>query len=806
MERYICIHGHFYQPPRENPWLEVIESQDSAYPYHDWNERITAECYEPNGAARILGGNDLIVRLVNNYEKVSFNFGPTLLAWMEEKAPRVYETILAADRESIHRFSGHGSAIAQAYNHIIMPLANRRDKVTQVRWGISDFEHRFARKPEGMWLPETAVDVETLDILAEQGIKFTILAPSQAHRIRSPGSRWKSVSGGKIDPTRPYLLELPSGRSIHLFFYDGPISRSVAFEGLLQRGERFAHRLVGAFSDSREWPQLVHVATDGETYGHHQQFGDMALAYALQYIEDNKLARLTNYGEYLDRHPPDHLAEVFEESAWSCVHGVERWRSDCGCHTGGQAGWNQAWRRPLREAFDWLRGETATRYEQKCSEYLMDPWSARDDYIQVVLDRSRENVEGFFGKHARCDLSRGDKTTVLKLLELQRQSMLMYTSCGWFFNDLSGIETVQVIRYAGRALQLAQNLFHNDLETKFLELLEQAKSNLPERGDGRRIYEDFVRPVVVNLDDVGAHYGVSSLFESYADEMRLFCYQVERQDSHTFEEGRAKLTVGRAKFTCEITMESADLSYGALHFGGHNVNGGVRKYLGEEPYRELLRDIAAPFEQGDFPTVIRLLDRHFGESTYSLRSIFRDQKRKILNRILESALNEAEAVYRQLHEHHAPTMKFLTDLGVPLPKAFLMAAEFTLNSKLRHTFDEELDADHAANLLRSAQAEGVPLDKETLSFAWRQGIEKVAEDFFADPKDIMLLTQLDAATGLVLSAPFDVAIWKVQNSYYRLLKRIFSDQQARADQGDDEARTWVESFISLGRKLSVRVP
>jgi alpha-amylase/alpha-mannosidase (GH57 family) len=806
-KRYICIHGHFYQPPRENPWLEEIESQDSAYPYHDWNERITAECYEPNSAARILDGKNLIVQIVNNYEKVSFNFGPTLLAWMEEKAPRVYKTVLAADRESQRRFSGHGSALAQAYNHIIMPLANRRDKETQVLWGIADFEHRFGRKPEGMWLPETAVDLETLDIMAEHGIRFTVLEPSQAGRIRRDGEDWEDVSGGRVDPTRPYLLRLPSGRTINLFFYDGPVSRAVAFEGLLKRGERLAHRLIDAFSDSRTWPQIVHIATDGETYGHHQQFGDMALAYALQYIEKKNLALLTNYGEYLEKHPPDHDVEIVEASSWSCAHGVERWRSDCGCHTGGQAGWNQAWRAPLREALDWLRDETASLYEQKCSEFLMDPWDARNDYIHVVLDRSREKVEDFFGKHARCELSRDDKTTVLSLLELQRQAMLMYTSCGWFFSEISGIETVQVIRYAGRALQLARNLFGEDLEGRFSKLLEKAKSNDPEYRDGRLIYEKYVRPAVVNLDDVGAHYGVSSLFESYADEMRLFCYRVERQDSQTFEAGRSKLVIGRAKFTCEITLESADMSYGALHFGGHNVNGGVRKYLGEEAYQELLRDIAAPFEQGDFPTVIRLLDRHFGESTYSLRSIFRDQKRKILNQILESALGEAEAVYRQLHEHHAPTMRFLTDLGVPSPKAFLTAAEFALNSNLRHTFDgAELDADHVANLLRSAQAEGVSLDTETLSFTWRQGIERLAERFFSTPDDVTLLKHLEAAVGLVLAAPFDVAIWKVQNGYYHLLKSHLPDQQAKAEQGDEETKTWVEKFVSLGRKLSVRVP
>jgi hypothetical protein len=725
---------------------------------------------------------------------------------MEEKAPGVYATILEADRESRRRFSGHGSAMAQAYNHIIMPLANKRDKITQVRWGIADFEHRFGRKPEGMWLPETAVDTETLDIMAESGIRFTVLAPDQATRTRRRGARWKNVSGGGIDPTRAYLLALPSGRTINLFFYDRSISREVAFEGLLQQGERLAHRLIGAFSDSRTWPQLVHIATDGETYGHHHRYGDMALAYALQYIEKNALAVLTNYGEYLEKHPPDHLVEVFEASSWSCVHGVERWRSDCGCHTGGRAGWNQAWRAPLREALDWLRDETASLYERRCSQYLRNPWEARNDYIHVILDRSREKVEDFFHQHAHRELNPGEKTVVLRLLELQRQTMLMYTSCGWFFNDLSGIETVQVIRYAGRALQLARGLFGDDMEERFLNLLERAKSNMPERGDGRRIYDKFVRPAVVDLEKVGAHYAVSSLFESYADEMRLFCYRVERQDFHSFEAGRSKLIMGRATFTCEITLESTHLSYGALHFGGHNVNGGVRKFLGEDSYQELLQETAAPFDQGDFPAVIRLLDRHFGESTCTLRSIFRDQQRKILNRILESALMEAEAVYRQLHQHHAPTMRFLTDLGVPSPKAFLTAAEFALNSNLRHAFEvDDMDAKHVENLLRSAQAEGVSLDTETLSFAWRKGVEEAAEQFLASPENHAHLKRLDTSVGLVIRAPFDVAIWKVQNGYYRLLKSLFPEQQARAEKGDQGAKKWVEDFVSLGKKLSVRV-
>jgi alpha-amylase/alpha-mannosidase (GH57 family) len=385
MERYICIHGHFYQPPRENPWLEAIEFQDSAYPYHDWNERITAECYATNAVSRILDGDDQIADLVNNYSKISFNFGPTLLSWLEENAADVYQAILEADRESQKNFLGHGSALAQAYNHMILPLANRRDRFTQIHWGIRDFEHRFGRKPEGMWLPETAVDLETLDILAELGICFTVLAPYQASRVRRIGARnWRDISGGRIDPTMAYEQRLPSGRKIALFFYDGPISRAVAFERLLTRGEHFAQRLVGAFSEKRTWPQLLHIATDGESYGHHHRFGDMALAYALHYIESNDLAHLTNYGEYLEKCPPTHQVEIFEKTSWSCAHGVDRWWSDCGCNSGGRPGWNQAWRTPLRNSLDWLRDNLAPVYEEKARQFLKAPWEARDAYIGVI--------------------------------------------------------------------------------------------------------------------------------------------------------------------------------------------------------------------------------------------------------------------------------------------------------------------------------------------------------------------------------------------------------------------------------------
>jgi alpha-amylase/alpha-mannosidase (GH57 family) len=807
MERYICIHGHFYQPPRENPWLEAVESQDSAYPYHDWNERITAECYAPNSASRVLNAEGRIVQIANNYARISFDFGPTLLTWLEENAPDVYELVLTADQESQQAFSGHGSALAQAYNHMILPLANKRDKYTQVLWGIRDFEHRFGRKAEGMWLPETAVDLETLDIMAELGIQFTVLAPHQASRVREIGGRaWRDVSGGRIDPTRAHTLRLPSGRQLSLFFYDGPISRAVAFEGLLSSGEQFSGRLTSAFSEERSWAQLVHIATDGETYGHHHRHGDMALAHALHHVQSNGLAQLTNYGEYLERHPPAHEVEIFENTSWSCPHGVQRWRSDCGCNTGGQPGWSQAWRAPLREALDWLRDALAPRYEEQARQLLRDPWAARDEYIEVVLDRSPENVERFLSQHATRALSEHEQVTALKLLGIQRHAMLMYTSCGWFFDEISGIETFQVLQYAGRAIQLAEELLHERLEPRFLELLRQAKSNVREHQDGRGIYEKFVKPAVVDLHKVVAHYAVASLFEPYDERAKVYCYDVEREDYQMVETGATKLAVGRARVASEITGESALLSFGVVHFGDHNLSGGVRAFRGQKAYRTMVEQVTEAFSRGDLPDVIRLLDKHFLELTYSLKSLFRDEQRKITDLILESTLAEAEAAYRELYDHHALLMRFLVDAGVPLPRAFHTAAEFILNLDLcRALEEEEPDVDQIGGILEAAGAWQIEVDAAGLGYALQQTIERVAEELRVRPTELSVLERLETVVSLARFLPFEVSLWKAQNVYYDMLQTVYREFQGRAQKDDEASQEWLRHFISLGDGLLVHV-
>jgi len=803
---YVCIHGHFYQPPRENPWLEAIELQDSAYPYHDWNERVTAECYAPNSAARILNNEDQIVRILNNYEKISFNFGPTLLSWIEGNAPRVYRAILEADRISQDRFSGHGSAIAQAYHHIILPLANTRDKYTQLAWGIRDFTFRFGRPPSGMWLPETAVDLETLEILAGFAIKFTILAPGQASRERKIGGRsWKDVSGERIDPSMPYHLNLPSGKKISLFFYDGPISRAVAFEDLLASGEGFAKRIMAGFAeDLRPWPELVSIASDGETYGHHHRFGEMALASALDYIESNKLAQLTNYGEHLERHPPIHRVEIFENSSWSCVHGIERWRSNCGCNSGQHPGWSQAWRGPLRQALDWLRDTLAPNYEDKTRQLLKDPWTARNDYIEVILDRTHQGVERFIKKHALRELSRAEIVLMLKLLELQRHAMLMYTSCGWFFDELSGLETVQVMQYAGRAIELAEQVFGVDLESSFLEKLSEAKSNLAEHGDGARIYEKLVKPSRVDLRKVGSHYAISSIFEPYDEHARVYCYTVDRQQYSTQQSGNERLGVGRAVFTSTITGECSTLDFGVAHFGGHEVVAGVCE-SNPEVDGVVAKGLVESFPQSGDADMRSLVRQAFGD-THSLQALFKDQQRKVLGILSNFVLAEVEAAHRQIYQRHAELMRFLIRSGAPLPNDFRASAESALNSLLRDAFaGDDLEPDSIHDLLQEAEAVHIDLDVSTLEFALRRRMESMAEVIVANVADLPSIARLRKAVHLARSLPFSVNIWWVQNLCHEWIKRAYKEFLSKAEAGDKDAQAWTSQVTELSEGLCFSV-
>jgi alpha-amylase/alpha-mannosidase (GH57 family) len=799
-QRYLCVHGHFYQPPRENPWLEAVEIQDSAAPYHDWNERISAESYASNAASRVLSGDGRVRDIVSNYAKMSFNFGPTLLSWMQRCAPEVYQAILSADRQSLLWRSGHGAAIAQVYNHMIMPLANTRDKRTQIIWGIKDFESRFLRFPEGMWLAETAVDLETLELLAELGIKFTVLAPHQAARSRKIGANdWNE---DPIDPSRGYLCKLSSGRSINLFFYDGPISQALAFENLLSNGDTLAGRLVAGFSGEREGAQLVHIATDGETYGHHQRFGDMALAAAFNHIEGDNLARITNYGEFLELEPPAHEAEIRERTSWSCSHGVGRWDSDCGCNAGGHPEWNQGWRAPLRAALDFLRDTLAVCFEKKGLEYFPDPWGARDAYIEVVLDQDMEQAEKFLAQHAVQGLDAAQKITALKLLEMQRHAMLMFTSCGWFFDELSGIETVQVIEYAARALQLSQGLVDAKLETDFLKLLEAAKSNLPEHGDGAAIYQKMVLPTRLDLLRVGAHYAFSSLFEEYEERARIYCYAVAKEEFTRIATQEASIAMGLIHVASELTEEADRLIFCVVRFGSHDFKGGISPLSDAATYASMKEELSAAFDKGLFTELVGLMDKYFGCHSYGLTNLFRDEQRKILNLIIEKSMQESVEAYQNLFEHGRALMEFVQQTGMPVPKAFLIAAQPALNAALKNAFTrEETDGDEVLRIVDQIGKWQVGMDQPETEFFLRGHLQDLMRGLAREPADLKLMTKIDQIMELLKTTPVELELWQIQNDYYLMARTVYRDYLQKEKQGEEGASAWLEAFRKLGEQF-----
>jgi alpha-amylase/alpha-mannosidase (GH57 family) len=817
--RFVCVHGHFYQPPRENPWLETVELQESAAPYHDWNERITSECYAPNGASRITNKQNQIVRIVNNYSRMSFNFGATLLSWLEDYASRTYRMILDADAASAERYSGHGSAIAQVYNHIIMPLANERDARTQIRWGIADFEHRFRRKPEGMWLAETAVSRTVLDLMAQEGIRFTVLAPHQCARVRRLTSvaadgrngssaaeePWTETPNATVDPKRPYLVKLDEGRSIAVFFYDGPPSRAIAFEGLLNSGEDFGRRLVGRFKPDKadDEPQLEHVATDGESYGHHHRYGEMALSYAMHWIEESSGATLTNYGEFLERFPPRWEATVVEDSSWSCSHGVDRWRSNCGCN-GGKQGYNQQWRAPLRDALDLLRDRTAPLAEALAAPLLNNLWAARDAYIQVVLDRSAESVDRFLSRHATHVLSPQERVTVLELLELERHTQLMYTSCGWFFDEISGIETVQIIAYAGRVLQLAAMLFGEPgraLEDEFLAALARARSNVPEMGSGADIYRRFVTARRLNLEHVGAHYAISSMFRSYPASGQLFCFDVQRHRYDLLTSGHGRVALGRIALRSRITESTEELCFAVLHLGDQNLSAAVKRYSAEdeEAWEEFLENARTAVRRANLPDLIRMIDAFFGGTLYSLTSLFADEQQRILTSILNQTLAEVESSLMRIYEEHATLLHFLGESNVPAPPALALTAAFAINASLRHALEAETyDTVEVVRLLRRASIDNVTLDSALLSFTADKRMKRamVRLEGAVEAQSMAVLHETLAIAESLQSLPMDVNLWQAQNIWNDLLRR--SDDRSWT-------REWRDGFLRLGCVLNIAV-
>ncbi|MGK7919044.1 MAG: DUF3536 domain-containing protein [Trichodesmium sp.] len=717
---YVTIHGHFYQPPRENPYLDAIERQPSAAPCHDWNERILHECYRPNAFARVLNDRGELVGITNNYEYMSFNMGPTLMSWLERHDMEVYQKIIEADRKSCQRLDGHGNAIAQAYNHIILPLANERDKYTQIRWGKEDFRKRFGRDPEGMWLAETAVDYPTLEVLVAEGIRFIILAPSQAQRCRplsstdNPHPEWIEVGGSQIDPTRPYRCFLGDSNSenstetpyIDIFFYDGPISRDMGFNDVLNSSYNLAGRIGQAVRGDHRPSQLIAVATDGETFGHHKGGTEKCLAYAFLGEFPQRNWTVTNFAHYLSINPPTWEVVLKPVTAWSCSHGVDRWQDDCGCGGGGT--WNQKWRRPLRDSLNWLRDKFVDIYKDFGHHFFKDVWAARDEYVKVILDRSIENINNFFSQHQTHQLTAAEKVDALRLLEMQRHSLLMFTSCGWFFDEISRPEGTQILRYAARAIELAGDVAGVQLEKEFVSKLALAPSNVDLFKTGDEVYRQLVATAQITLEQVAAHYAINSLFTTYTREQRIYCYNAKQDDYQMRRMGNLTLAVGQLKLASEITLESKDFIFAVLHLGGWDFHCCIRPFSGRRVYTELKQKLFDALEQASIANVIMSMAELFGERSFTLGDLFAEERQRIMSLLSQETLSRLDQLYTQVYrDNYSIMMAFRRD-NLPIPQELQVAAEVALGHRLltsvRTLEAESSDGQVSVNYLAELEA------------------------------------------------------------------------------------------------------
>ncbi len=797
-KKYVTVHGHFYQPPRENAWLDIVELQDSAAPWHDWNERINFESYSTNAASRILDSESYITKITSNYSRISFNFGPTLLSWLEMNDKDTYARILASDKRSMERFGGHGSAMAQVHSHIIMPLANDRDKRTQLEWGLADFEARFGRKSEGIWLSETAVDTATLEVLLDYGIKYTILAPRQMKALRHQNEEdWYTVQNEQFDTRRPYKCVLPSGREIAIFFYDGEISKGIAFEGLLNNGKAFASRLLGAF-DQDDKAQLVHIATDGESYGHHHRSGEMALSDCLKTIEESGRATLTNYGQYLELFPLTYEAQIWDNSSWSCVHGVERWRSNCGCHTGGEGHWDQTWRAPLRDALDWLREELIPIYEREGSKLLKDVWAARNDYIQVLLNRNEQTVGAFIERNANYGLDADETTQLLRLMEMQRNAILMYTSCGWFFNEVSGLETNQILQYALRAIQYAKQVSNVDLQGQFEALLEKTPSNI--FANALENWKTNVLPTAVGLERAGMHFAAAALFEEDLKKIELFNYEGLSKDVDRMEAGTQRVVVGRMTLRSKITYSEKSFSFAAVYLGQQNIFGTISTELDDEQFDKMRLDLFKAFNSANLADVIINTEKYFGEKRFTIKNLFQDEKRKILTQVMEQNLGHAERNFRDIYEDNYQLMTVMLENKIPVPQVYTDATEHILNKDLQNFFLNGTmylrELERLAKEFKKWKVDfkNVPVFKLNAS----QRINMEINWLEQSEDGLVKLQSLNKILNILDKMEVVLELAKCQNSYFRMATEF------RKGRLSFESEDWKIAFLELGEILKVR--
>ncbi len=715
MKSALIIHGHFYQPPRENPWTGLVDAEASAAPFHDWNARIHHECYRPNGFARVYDEANAVLRVVDNYRHMSFNFGPTLASWLEEHEPATYRRVIDADRTSASEHGGHGNAIAQAYNHAILPLLNERDLRTQIRWGLTDFRHRFGRDAEGLWLPETACDHRTLGALIDEGMRFAILAPGQASRIKD-AEGWRAVT--QIDPGQPYRYLHPdgSGRSLSLFFYDGSVSLGIAFEGLLTSSRAFVDRLERASGGSGT---LVHAVTDGESYGHHHRHGERCLAYALTTEAPRRGFWVTNYGEWLDHVPATvevdiELGPDGRGSSWSCAHGVGRWYRDCGCHTGGKHGWNQRWRTPLRLALDGLRDEAAEFFESAAGDLCTDPWALRDDAIKLFSNRAA-NRAGFLQRHGLERHGDAKRARLFAVLEQQRNAMTMYTSCGWFFSDPSGLEAVQVLRYAGKLIEQLREEGAPDPEARFLEVLAEVQSNHPERGNGADIYREAVRGSRVTPQALAAHVSMRRFAADSRATNRAGHQRYEVAYERSEEGGRMRICLSHLVFTDDATGRKSEFACCAMHFGGIDLHCLVKAFPGADPFQQSEARILVAVRSGSLLTALRVVQEELGPAAFGIESVL-PSERESLSQALFSVLRERYAAhFETVWRDSEGTISSFQNAGLPMPAELRAATELALGRR----FEDALFTRPGEELLASGYKAVLEIAEQARAFGCR---------------------------------------------------------------------------------------
>lgn len=784
-EKYLTIHGHFYQPPRENPWLGVIERQDSAAPFHNWNERITAECYKANTLSRTLDAKGRILDIVNNYKYLSFNIGPTLINWLQEYHPATYEAIVESDHASRALNGGHGNAMAQVYNHVIMPLAGRREQELQIILGKRDFARHFGREPEAMWLAETAINRTTAELLMDHGVRFTILSPFQARRVRRIGEdHWTDVRNGAIDTTMPYRIFF-NGKHLDVFFFNKGVSTSVAFEHLLRDANRFGERLSSAWGKEAGRPKLVNICTDGESYGHHEPFGDMCLSAFFSSIAQKFRFHVTNYGYFLERFPPFMEVELEQGNegkgtSWSCSHGVDRWRRNCGCSAGSHAGWNQEWRAPLREGFNKVKEELDKTFEQAAGEYLPDPWAAFIDFVDLRRTRSKEEADGFFAKHAGRSVEDRERAKLMQLMESQLNSLLMFTSCGWFFDDIAGLEPLQNMRYAARAIEMSGR---PELHGLLLRELERARSNAGGE-TGKSLYEKHVRPML-GTEALIANQAAMEWTLLGKENGGYFFYEVELSGRERFENH------GLALGGMEVRDPFLRLRKKYFFFCAETEDAFLKTWLSEDlshDAKSALVDKLTRLARGELSFISPPeIGKEFGLSCYSLSDLLEHHREEILIKAMAQAFDGLKKTALSFFQKNEEMIKRMVRFGVDLPSEVRLTVSYALQHKLRcemeylHGETDPRKFANAVELIQLASLLQIPV--KTTDFEKKVLLKTLymkLNSLFKKP-DAGTLQEARSIMEIISALGLKVDLAPAQNVLFNFLKGPFAELWGKKD-------------------------